>query len=116
MATWLCASEDELDIVREATMNDSAEEDHLDLPLPSIPLCPILECAELSRASWVNLEMVLVNDNEVAMVEGIYRNTHPQDCIDENPLGTEDVGVVISESLIHTRWIPLMGSPSAGGH
>ena len=30
MATWLFASEDELDIVGEATMDDIAREDHLD--------------------------------------------------------------------------------------
>jgi hypothetical protein len=77
MATWLSTSEDELDIVGEATMDDSAEEDHLGLPSPSVPFCPIVGCAWLSRASWVNLEVVLVNDRGVVVAEGICHNTHP---------------------------------------
>ena len=77
MATWLSASEDELDIVREATMNDSAEEDHSGGPLASILFCPIVECVGLSRALWMNLKVVLVNDNEVAVAKSICRNTHP---------------------------------------
>ena len=32
IATWLSASKDELDIVGEATMDDSTEEDHLGGP------------------------------------------------------------------------------------
>jgi hypothetical protein len=64
MATWPFASEDELDSVGEATM-------------PSIPHCPIVECASLSRALWVNLDALLLNDSGVVVAEGICRNTHP---------------------------------------
>jgi hypothetical protein len=106
MATSPSASEDEIDIVGEDTLADSADEDHLDIPSPSVPQCPIAECTGLSRASWVNLEVVLLNDSGVAVAEGICRNTHPQDCIDENPLGTEDVGVVILESFVHSEVDP----------
>ena len=87
-------------------MYDNTDEDHLDAPLPSVPICPILECTGLFRAAWVNLDLVLLNDSGVAVAEGICRNTHPQDCVDEYQLGIEDVGVVIWESLIH----------SGGGH
>ena len=85
IVTRLSASEDELDIVGEATMDDIAEEDHLGLPALSVPFSPIVECAGLSRASWVNLEVILINDNGVVVAEGICRNTHPQHCIDEKP-------------------------------
>lgn len=47
IATWLSATEDELDIFREATMNDIVKEDQLDLPMPFVPLCPIFEFASL---------------------------------------------------------------------
>ena len=47
----------------------------------------------------MNLEVILVNDNIVVVAEGICCNTHPQDCIDVNPLGTDDVGVVILDSF-----------------
>ena len=77
MATWLSASEDELDIVEEATINDSVEEDHLVGSISSIPFYSIVECTGLSKASWVNLEVVLVDDNKVIMAEGICRNIHP---------------------------------------
>ena len=62
-----------------------------------MPLCPIVECAGLSRAKWVNLDVMLLNDSGVAVAEGICCNTYPQDCIDENPLGPEDFGVMILE-------------------
>ena len=71
---------------------------------------PIVGCMGLSRALWVNLEVVLVNDNGVVVAEGICCNTHPQDCIDKNPFGTEDVGVVIWKSLIHFK-VPLRRWP-----
>ena len=77
MGTWLSASEDEIDIVGEATFDDSTDEDGVDLPSPSIPLCPIVECAGLSRASWVNKDAVLLNDSGVTVAEGICRNSHP---------------------------------------
>ena len=40
------------------------------------------------------------------MAESICCNTHPQDFIDENPLGTKDVGVVILELLVHSKVNP----------
>ena len=60
----------------------------------------------LSRAEWVNVDVVLVNDSGVVVAEGICRNTHPQDCINENPFGIDDVGVIILESLIHFKVDP----------
>jgi len=106
IASWLSASEDEVDIVGEDYLDVSAEEDIAGGAPPSVPVCPIVECTGLSRASWVNLDVVLLNDNGVAVAEGICRNTNPQDCIDENQLGTEDVGVVILESLIPAEMDP----------
>ena len=106
IASWLSASEDEVDIVGEDTLDESAEEDYSGGHLPSVPLSPPVECTGLSRASWVNLEVVLLNDVGVAVAEGICRNTNPQDCVDEHQLGTDDVGVVIWESLIHSEVDP----------
>src|SRR5450631_355085 len=106
MGTYQSSSGDELDIVGEYSFDESADEGHMGSPSTSAPFCPIVECGGLSRASWVNLDVVLVNDNGVAVAEGICRNTHPQDCIDENPLGTDDVGVVILESRVHSEVNP----------
>ena len=106
MATWLSASEDEMDIVGEATLDESADEDLSGLPSPSVPDPPIVECAGLSRPEWVNLDVVLLNDAGVVVAEGICRNTHPEDCIDENPLGPDDIGVMILESLVHSEVDP----------
>lgn len=100
MATWLSASKDELDIVGEVNIDDNVEEDHLGDRSPFVLLCPIVECTVLSRASWVNLEVVLVNDNGVAVAEGIVVTPIHKIALMKT-LGTEDVGVVILESLIH---------------
>ena len=106
MVSWLSTSEDDLDIVGEDTMYDSTDEAPLEASSPSVPLCPIVECTGLSRASWVNLDVVLHNDSGVAVAEGICRNTHPEDCVDEKHLGPDDVGVVILESLVHSEVDP----------
>jgi len=106
MGTARFAPRDELDIVEEATVHDSANEYHLGGPSPSIPFCPIIECVGLLRASWMNLKVVLVDDSRITMAEGICRNTYPQDCIDENSVGTDDVGVVILESLVYFKVNP----------
>jgi hypothetical protein len=106
MGTSPSASEDELDIVGEAIMDGSSDEEQLAIPTPSVPHTPIVECAGLSRASWVNEDVSLLNESGVVVAEGICRNTHPQDCIDEHPLGTEDVGIVILESLVHSEVDP----------
>jgi hypothetical protein len=45
------ASEDELDIVGEAIMDKSSDEEQLAIPTPSVTHSPIVECARLSRAS-----------------------------------------------------------------
>lgn len=51
---------------------------------------------------WVNLEVVFLNDSG----EGIRRNTHLHNCVDQNPLGNGNVGVVILEFLIHSNVHP----------
>lgn len=45
MTNWLSPSEDELDIVGEAIMEDSTDDDGLDIPSPSVPLSPGLSIA-----------------------------------------------------------------------
>ena len=39
-------------------------------------------------------------------MEGIYHNTHPHDCVDLNPLGNGDVGVIIFDSYVHSNVHP----------
>jgi hypothetical protein len=106
MAIWPSSSEDDLDIVGEAIMDESVDGEHVDLPAPSAPHSPIVECAGLSRASWVNSDVLLLNDTGVVVAEGICRNTHPHDCIDQSPLGPDDVGIVILESRVHSEVDP----------
>lgn len=45
--------------------------------------------------------MIFLTNSGVFVAEGICRNTHLHDCVDQNPLGNGDVGVVILEFLIH---------------
>lgn len=60
---------------------------------------PNAKCLWLSKLEWVNLK-VLLNDNEIIIVEGICHNIHPRDCVYQNPLGNEDVGVGLEMSTI----------------
>lgn len=55
----------------------------------------------------MNLEVVLINDNGVLVAQGICRKTHPQDCVDKNTFGIEDVGLVILEALVHSKVNPI---------
>ena len=92
----LSPCKDELDIVGEGEIDDNVEEKHVQNYLPSISMEPIVQL------EWVSLELVLLNDSKVFVVEGTCYNVHPHDCVDQNPLGNEDVGGVILESLIHS--------------
>lgn len=44
------------------------------------------------------LEVVLLNESGVPLAEG-----HLHDCVDQNLLGNEDVGLVIHESLVYSE-------------
>jgi hypothetical protein len=75
MATWPSASEDELDIVGEVSVDESVDDDHVDLASPCIPHCPLVECTCLSRALWVNLDVILLNDSGIVVAEDIHPST-----------------------------------------
>lgn len=92
----LSLCEDELDIVGEGEIDDNIEEKHVQNSLPSTSMKPIVQL------EWANLELVLLNDRKVFVVEGTRYNVHPHDCVDQKPLGNEDVGGVILESLVHS--------------
>ena len=62
-------------------------------------------CEGYSREQWVDLDVVLVNGCGIPVADGICRNSNPTDCIDANPLGEEDVGVCILNSL-HALEVP----------
>ena len=73
-------------------------EDNDDIPL----------CVRFSREQWVGLDVILLNDVGVPVANGICRNSDPRDCVDANPLGLNDVGVCILNSLlpleVHVTW------------
>ena len=54
----------------------------------------------------MNLEVILLDDDGVVVGEDMCHNINTQDCIGENQLGTENVGVVILDSLIPTEVDP----------
>jgi hypothetical protein len=57
-------------------------------------------CAGYGREKWVGLDVVLRNDLGVPVANDICRNSDPRDCVDANPLGPDDVGVCILNSLL----------------
>ena len=65
-------------------------------------------CEGYSREQWVDLDVVLVNAHGDRVANGVCRNSDPKDCVDANPLGLEDVGVCILNSLapleVPTGW------------
>ena len=67
-----------------------SKDDHDDIPL----------CAGFGREQWVGLDVVLFNEGGVPVADGICRNSDPRDCVDANPLGPDDVGVCILNSLL----------------
>ena len=47
----------------------------------------------------MGLDVVLFNEVGVPVADGICRNSDPRECVDANPLGLDDVGVCILNSL-----------------
>lgn len=96
--------------------NDCEAEGHVGSPLPSILVEPIGNSSGLSRLEWVNLEMVLLNDSGDPVVEGIYRSTHPHNCVDQNHLAMRML-VLSSFRPSFILWcIPLKGYCFVDGH
>ena len=60
--------------------------------------------------------VVLLTESGVPLAEGICRNNHPHDCVDQNLLGVEDVGVVTHESLVYSEVYLTQGFCSIVGH
>lgn len=52
------------------------------------------------QEQWVGFDVILVNDNNVSVVDGILRNFAPLECVDANPLGEGNVNVCILNSLL----------------
>ena len=88
------ASEFEVVVEQETTIGVANAEDEF---LPP--------CEGYSREQWIDLDVVLVNECGVLVADGVLRNSNPTDCIDANPLGEEDVGVCILNSL-HPLEVP----------
>lgn len=88
-------SDDEVDIVGEGEIDDVEEEPYVETSLPYVHVEPNDECSELSRLEWVNSEVVLLSESGVHVAEDVHRNNYMHDCVDQYPLGDEDVGVVI---------------------
>lgn len=60
---------DELDIVEEGEIDDGKDEEHVENPLPSASMEPIVQCSGFLRLDWLNLEVVILNDNKVPIAE-----------------------------------------------
>ena len=52
-------------------------------------------CMGLSRKALKGKAVVLFDDEDHALCDGLICNTNPVDCVDNNILGDEDVGVII---------------------
>jgi len=63
-------------------------------------------CEGYSREQWVDLDVVLLNACAVPVANGVCRNSNPTDCIDAKPLGEDDVGVCILNSLLPSEVPP----------
>jgi hypothetical protein len=80
-----------------------SEDDHDDFPL----------CVGFGRKQWMGLDVVLLNTLGVPVADGICNNSDPYECVDTNPLGLDDVGVYIRNSLLLFK-VPLMWRFSLG--
>jgi hypothetical protein len=78
------------DVVEQETTNGVANAEDEIIP----------PCEDYSRDQWVDLVVVLFNACGVPVADSVCRNSNPTDCIDANPLGEEDVGVCILNSLL----------------
>ena len=56
-------------------------------------------CHGYSREQWIGLDVVVLNLHGIPIADGVCRNTNPKDCVDAYPLGDDDVGVCILNSL-----------------
>ena len=56
-------------------------------------------CSGLQREDWVNIPVMLVNEDGQNMAKGICRNVNPIDCVEDKCLGNDHVGVLIMEPI-----------------
>ena len=82
------SSSDESFAVQEQSLHLGDYDD--DIPL----------CAGFGREEWVGLDVLLLNEAGVPVADGICRNSNPRECVDANPLGLDDVGVCIMNSML----------------
>lgn len=102
-----CSSYDGVDIVGDGKMDDIGEEHHMGpkcCPYLQNPLWSVL--GSLGWTKWIWKWLLLTIMASISG-EGVCHNTHPNDCIDKIPLGKNDVGVVIVESIVHAKVNPL---------
>lgn len=48
----------------------------------------------------MGFDVIILNENNILVVDGNFRNSDPYECADENPLDKVDVGVCILNSLL----------------
>lgn len=56
-------------------------------------------CSGLRREDWVNITVMLVDEDGHNMAKGICHNVNPIDCVEDKCLGTDHVGVLIMEPI-----------------
>jgi hypothetical protein len=58
-----------------------------------------VDCSGLRREEWLHTPVMLVNDIGQNVAKGICCNVNPMDCVEDNYLGLDNVGVLIMEPL-----------------
>ena len=66
----------------------------------------ILLCVGFRRDQCVGLDVVILNEFGDPVADDICRKSEPRECVDANPLGLDDVGVCILNSLLPSE-LPL---------
>ena len=59
----------------------------------------ILLCAGFGRKHWMGFDIVLLNELDVPVTDGICRNFDPCECVDANPLDVDGVSMFIGKNL-----------------
>jgi hypothetical protein len=58
-----------------------------------------VDCSGLRREEWLHTPVMLVIDTGQNVAKGICCNVNPMDCVEDNCLGIDNIGVLIMEPL-----------------
>jgi hypothetical protein len=72
----------------------TSETESIDDELHLIP-----KCVGVGRELWEKLAVTLCNAHGIEVAEGVVFITSPNSCIDDKPLGENDVGIMVMDIL-----------------